>query len=236
MKAKLLFVTLIITTCLFTSVSSTNNLIRQVVANIQEQSKDLQLEIEESPETQTTAVTRVIGVGFSKFQQNADVTEYKGVSDDALLGFAGYLKSTLSIPVVFEASFEEDIMLIQFSSFNEVVVHRIIYSTGDTKGSCRYVCLLAQRNQWTKETDFLVADIKAEFELAPDLFVIDSSVSNAWGLFKDHHQNIIKMSKAITPEQVTVIIKFFEIMVFERFAVILKLGESDHHKVLKFLE
>jgi hypothetical protein len=232
MKNKLIFVSLFLLFS-FQNTYCKNDLIKQVVSNILQTVPELEIEIEQT-NGRTPAVSRILGERISYFKQSAKIIEYEGVSDDYLKDFVRYLRNVLEIPQTFEADFEDSLMMIKYSGFNEVVVYRIVHSVGRS-GKCQYVCLLAQRDKKKKETDWLIADIDAEFDLAPDLIIIEQSVSTAWSLVSVRRQIVVHQPKSINEYEITTLINFFEILVFERFAVLLKISDGEH-STLKFLK
>jgi hypothetical protein len=231
MKAKLFLLLLVV---LIQVIHTQDDLIKQVVGRILDTVPDLRRELEEAKaETNKTAIIRVIGQGLTSFKQNSEVMHYEGVHDDNLEAFLQHIRKIVKVPEVYSDDFVDSLMLIQFATFNEIVIKRFIYSI-DKTGFCRYVCILGQRDEETQETEWLIADIKGSFELAPDLIIIESSTSAAWGLFKDYRQEVIRIPKTLNEEQITMLVKFFEILAFERFGEVLKISGS-HHKLL-FLE
>jgi len=94
---------------------------------------------------------------------------------------------------------------------------------------------MGQRNEKSGKTDWLVGDVKAKFTLAPDILMIEESKSAAHGLYKSKKTKAILVPKNITNEQLTVLMKFFEVCVFERFAELLKITPTNLRQ-LEFIE
>jgi hypothetical protein len=230
MKLNLLIKLLCIITLLQIS-NCGDNLIKKVIKNILKAVPSLKLDIEKSISSQTTTISKVINGGFTHFKQSADIQHFVGVHDDNLDGFLKHIQSVLNIPEVYEDDFIDNLKLIEFSDFNEIIIYRIVF-TSDAGGNCKYVCIMCQRNEKTGESEWLIANIKATFMLAPDVMVIETSKSLVFGLYKEYKQSLVSVPKSINADEVTVLVKFFEILVFERFAEILKISD----KGLRFLE
>jgi hypothetical protein len=137
----------------------------------------------------------------------------------------------LSLPEPYSKYFVENLSMILFSDFNEIVIYRVLFSV-DAGGDCKYICVMGQKNE-NGTTDWLVGDVKADFTLAPDVLVIKESKSVAWGLYKSETTKIVTVPKSLTEDQLTVLFKFFEICVFERFAELLKINVNQY---LNFLQ
>jgi hypothetical protein len=212
--------------------SEATDLTRKVIANIVRSAPQLKEDMNKSPASRTTVVSHIVGNGFTTFKQSADLQLYGGVNDSNLIDFLNYVKKALSIPDNYSQYFVENLSLILFSDFNEIVIYRVLFSV-DAGGDCKYICVMGQRNL-DGTTDWLVGEVGATFTLAPDVLVIEESKSAAWGLYKSKQTKIIQLPKSLNDEQLNVLFKFFEICVFERFAELLKIDVNSEKNFLDY--
>jgi len=71
--------------------------------------------------------------------------------------------------------------------------------------------------------DWFVADIAAEFNLAPDVLVISESKSYLGGAFGSSTQKVKLVPRGITASDLEAVFAFFDIVTFERFGEILNI-------------
>ena len=209
-------------------------LIKKVIANIL---KNLPNMKEELKNTQgiSMVVNKIVSTGFTSFEQQADMELYRGVSDENLTNFLTFVKSLLQLPDAYEKYFVENLSMILYSDFNEIVIYRVLFSV-TTGGDCKYIVVMGQRTD-DGMSDWLIGDVKAQFTLAPDVFVTEKTTNLAYGLFKTKITQVVSSPKSITDDQLTTLFKFFEICVFERFAELLKIQvNTDTYLQLEFLK
>ncbi len=206
-----------------------SDLITKVISNIVKAIPQFKEEIQDSTK-RTDIVNKIVQNGFTTFKQQADLELYRGVDDSNLEPFLKYVKSMIALPDMYEEYFVENLSMVLYSDFNEIVIFRVLFSV-DKGGDCKYICVMGQRNDDGKTTDWLVGDVRAEFTLAPDVLVLEKSTSYAWGLYKKYETKVVSIPKSLTQDQLSVLFKFFEICVFERFAELLNIESQS-----KFLE
>lgn len=209
----------------------TTDLVKKVISNVQKNIPQMKRDLADASREVTT-ITRIVGSGFTYFKEQADMVQYNGVSDSNLIPFLNYLKSLISLPDAYQKYFVDNLSMILFSDFNEIVVYRVLFSA-DAGGDCHYVCVMGQRNDVTGKTDWLVGDVKALFKLAPDILYIEKSKSNMFGLFQTYETTAIVKPKSLTDEQLSTLFTFFEICVFERFGELLELTPKTHMNFLQ---
>jgi len=230
---KLLFVMVLIYLFSLTKSAKTSDLIRKVISNIVKAIPQFKEELLDSSK-RADVINKIVLSGFTNFKQTADLELFKGVDDRNLDGFLKYLKSLISLPDEYEKYFVENLSMILFSDFNEIVIFRVLFSV-DKGGDCKYICVMGQRNE-DGNTDWLVGDVKADFTLAPDILVIEKSTSGDLGLYKSYVKRPIRVPKSLSEDQLSVLFKFFEICVFERFAELLKIDSLNERNSNMFLQ
>ncbi len=215
--------------------STESQLMKKVISNIVKNIPNIKQEVNDSKSI-SVVVNKIVESGFTLFKQQANMEYYKGVSDDNLTGFLTFVKSLLQLPDMYEKYFVENLSMILYSDFNEIVIFRVLFSVTDG-GDCKYICVMGQRTN-DGLTDWLIGDVKANFQLSPDVFVIEKTISTGWGLFKSKNSYAYVTPKSLTNDQLSTLFKFFEICVFERFAELLNIDNnvSDSFLQLDYLQ
>lgn len=216
---------LILTIVFLSSVRSkeASTLVEKVISNIVSSVPELKKEIDNSSKSEV--VNEIVGNGFTTFKQSADMTFYTGVNDSQLIDFLNYAKDSISLPEAYSQYFIDNLSMILFSDFNEIVVYRVLFSA-DEGGDCKYICIMGQKNE-NETTDWLIGDVKAEFDLANDVLVFENTKSAAWGIYQKKETKLVFLPKTLSEDQLDLLFKFFEIVVFERFAELLDIDSSQ---------
>ena len=85
-------------------------------------------------------------------------------------------------------------------------------------GSTKFASVLIARNDERDVYDVVLSDIKADFKLAPDVLVYSKKLSVAGGIWQDSKDEIVKAPKSLNPEDIQMVMSFFQIVVFKGFA------------------
>ena len=83
------------------------------------------------------------------------------------------------------------------------------------------MCVLAKHDKVLKKSNWLVADFKASFQLAPNLLVVQEKTSVLGGLWSETSERIVEIPASLTLDQLYIVFEFFEIVTFQRFAEII---------------
>ena len=198
-------------------------LINQLIKNILDQVPAIQRDIEQN---RTVVVDTIVNRGFSIFKEQASFEQYNGVEDAHFHEFLENLRAEIDLPAQYQAEFDEIMQVTLFSTSNVWVVFNVIFSVKEG-GNCKFVCVMASHDQENKKTDWLLANVGATFELAPDLMVVQTSHSYAWGAFSESEEKIVTKPASITMKELQVVFEFFEVVAFERFAEILHISSTN---------
>ena len=202
------------------------DLVKQVVSNILKTVPQLEKDVDSSPKNEV--VVSIINTGFDTFFQSADITQYSGVSDDNIVPFLTHLKKMTILPEKYEAYFIENLSMILYSDYDEIVVFNIMYDINNG-GSCKYICIIANRDADRGTTDFLVGDIKAEFSLASQIMVVNETKANLFGILNFSNSKIIRTSPTINNEQIATLFKYFTSCIFKRFGEMLGVSANQSY-------
>ncbi len=199
------------------------NLINQLIKSILEQVPAIKQDIEQN---RTIVVDTIVNRGFSIFKEQASFEQYNGVEDAFFHEFLNNLRAEIDLPFQYQAEFDQIMQVTLFSTSNVWVVFNVIFSVKEG-GNCKFVCVMATHDQENKKTNWLLANVGATFELAPDLMVVQTSHSYAWGAFSKSEEKIVTKPASITMKELEVIFEFFEVVAFERFAEILNISNTN---------
>lgn len=168
---------------------------------------------------------------FKRFKQSAEVVYYESVKDSDLPNFLEYISRIFSIPDTDKKEFAETFELVAFSDGQESITFKIVSSVNGTK--CKYILIVADRKD-SVTTEWLIADIKATFELSPNLLFMTETRSNYLGLFKTTAPRIVKIPNNLDSNDLMQIIKYFDVIAFEKFAELMKIGDSESAMFLSY--
>jgi len=204
---------------------SCNTMVKDLIKKEIDKVPELKKEINESVYTKTSVINRIVSNGFTSFIQRANIMQLDGVSVDMIDSFVDYLQGQIALPNSIKPHFKNTMKDILYCDSNEWVMFKLVFSVG-TGGDCKYVCVLAQHDEKKREINWLIADVQSLFLLAPDVIVINQSRSFLGGLFSKSEDKVVILPKTLVNEQIVVLSKFFEVVVFERFAEILKINSN----------
>jgi len=203
--------------------STGEDLIKQLIMDILNKVPEIEKDIAEN---KTVVVDKIVNRGFTSFKEQAAFEQYNGVEDAYFNQFLDNLKSEISLPAQYQAEFNNVMQVTLFSTSNVWVVFNIIFSV-QQGADCKFVCVMASHDATNQKTNWLIANVGATFELAPDLLVVQTKKSYLWGAWSDSNENIILKPAAITENQLNVIFEFFEVVAFQRFAELLHISNPN---------
>jgi hypothetical protein len=126
---------------------------------------------------------RITNNGYTHYSQSASMQAIEAVDADSFDAFSVYLADTLEIRNDKRDGFLASMEIIKFADNTDWSLIDIIFDQGDG-ANCKYVCVLGHRDFEHNTYDFMVADFKSSFQLAPDIVIIEERKSYAWGLFE----------------------------------------------------
>lgn len=203
--------------------SSGQSLIEQLITNILNKVPAIERDIQEN---KTVVVDKIVNRGFTSFKEQAAVEQYTGVEDAHFKDFLANLKAEIALPAEYETQFDEIMQVTLFSTSNVWVVFNLVFSIKQG-ADCKFVCVMASHDVSNQKTDWLIANVGASFELAPDLLVVQTRKSYLWGAWSDSKETIVLKPAAITEKQLEVVFEFFEVVAFQRFAEILHINNPN---------
>jgi hypothetical protein len=160
---------------------------------------------------------RLIGKGFEYFNQSAQIQISKKVKGQFIDQYLAHLQSRIKVP----ADRQEDLkMVLEESKWSESNVWTgfdTLFSL-DKGGNTKFASILVTKDDTADTYDFIFTDIKADFKLAPDTLVVHKKLSVLGGIWTDDKDEMVKVPKNLTPEDVSTVLQFFQIVAFKGFA------------------
>lgn len=201
-----------------------SELIKKVVSNIVKTLPEIKNDLsqEKISDKISEKVNQIVQSGFLTFKQTADIQYFTAVTDQNLDGFLRYAKNLVNLPSEYEEYFVENLSMILYSDYNEIVIYKVLFNV-NSGGDCKYICVMGQRRE-NGETDWLIGDVKAFFNLANDVLIMEKVASEFYGTYEKHESKVLYKPKSVSDDDLNVLFKYFEVVVFEKFAEVLKLS------------
>lgn len=160
---------------------------------------------------------RLLGKGFEYFNQSAQIQISKKVKGQFIDQYLAHLQTRIKVP----ADRQEDLkMVLEESKWSESNVWTgfdTLFSL-DKGGNTKFASILVSKDDTADTYDFIFTDIKADFKLAPDTLVVHKKLSVLGGIWTDDKDEMVKVPKNLTPEDVSTVLQFFQIVAFKGFA------------------
>jgi hypothetical protein len=159
---------------------------------------------------------RILGKGFDYFSQQAQIQISKGVKEEYIDKYLEHLEARLKVPNDRKEDLKMSLEEVKFTDSSVWSAFDTLFSI-DTQGNVKFASILASRND-SGRYDFVYSDIKAEFKLAPDVLVVRKSLSVLGGIWADSKDEYQKVPRSLSPEDVQIVVQFFQIVAFKGFA------------------
>ena len=126
-------------------------------------------------------VVKLYKNGLTHFSSSASIESLEGVEECMFSEYFDHLAQKMAIPAEKKSNFIDEMVLAVMGSRGEWKSIDFLFK--NARATAKYVNCMAAFDSNTSEADFLIADIKASFELGPDVFVTTSTSSSFFGLF-----------------------------------------------------
>jgi hypothetical protein len=160
--------------------------------------------------------------GFNHFTASTTLDHVENLEAEYVQEYLDLLAEELQIPENKSESFKKHLNLLPHLSKNEFSVYDIAYDTG-VGGECKYVAVVYTNNRENQTSSFLVANIKATFEMAPDILVMHETRSIVGGLYSSDNIKYKYQDRPIQEEDVELVFDFFKVAAFKKFADLLNI-------------
>lgn len=153
--------------------------------------------------------------GITSYTSSAVVESLEGVELGMLNEYSVYLADKMNIPGHARPTFMDQLYLSSITDKNEWKEFEFMYKLNS--GTAKYVSVMSVLDSNTNTLDFLNSDIKAGFELGPDVIISTKRRSSFFGLFSSTSIQITYRPAELTMQSIELLFKFFKVAAFEKF-------------------
>jgi hypothetical protein len=160
-------------------------------------------------------IAKLFKNGITSYTSSAVVESLEGVEVDFLSEYTDFLADKMSIPANARPTFKDQLFLSSITDKNEWKEFEFLFKLNS--GTAKYVSVMSVLDSRTNTLDFLNSDIKAGFELGPDVIISTKRRSYFFGLFSSTTIEITKRPAELTMQSIELLFKFFKVAAFEKF-------------------
>jgi hypothetical protein len=160
-------------------------------------------------------IARLFKNGLTHFTSSAVIESIEGVDTPYLTEFSHYLADKLTLPAGIRSAFIDQLYLASISDRSEWKDISFVYKLN--VGEAKYMSVMTVTDEPTNTMDFVVCDIKAGFQMAPDIIVSTVKKSSFFGLFSSTSIRIDRRPAELTDKSIDLLFKFFKVSAFDKF-------------------
>lgn len=165
-----------------------------------------------------TSVTKLVRFGFTRFAQKSTVLKVMDIPADRATEFINALAIDYNLPT--KGSFTLGLTYSKDFAWDRI---DYLYSP-EENGKYNSLTLFKNGDSTSNTASFFLVDISADWVLAKDLLLIQTSKSYVGGIFQETTQSIQEVPHALTMDEAVLIQKFFMIMALGNLAPTLGLN------------
>lgn len=159
------------------------------------------------------------GKGFEYFSQDAQVQITTGIREEYFDKFIASLMKRIKVPEGRQDDIESAVEVARFADRQMWSAFNTLFNVDDG-GNVKFASVLINRNEKGGKDffDFVFTDLKSTFKLAPDVTVVNKKLIVLGGIWSENEIVLEKHPKTFTPEDIEVVMSFFQIVTFKCFA------------------
>ena len=166
----------------------------------------------------STTITRITRFGFNHFAQKSTVLKAINIPADRATEFINAVTIDYDLPS--KGSFTLGLTYSEDFAWDRI---DFLYSPS-MNGTYRSLTLFKNGDSLSDTASFFIVDINADWQLAPDLLIIQSSRSILGGLFQKNRQSIQEVPHVLTMEEAIQLKDFFMLVALNNIASTLKVN------------
>jgi hypothetical protein len=168
--------------------------------------------------SRSTTITRIVRFGFNHFSQKSTVLKAINIPADKATEFINALAIDYNLPP--KGSF-----VLGLTYSDDFAWDRIEYLYSPSmNGNYRSVTLFKNGDSLSNTASFFIVDVNADWQLAPDLLLIQTSKSYLGGLFESNKQSIQEVPHVLTLDEAVKLQQFFMLVAMGNLASTLHLN------------
>lgn len=175
-----------------------------------------------SSSSKTEIVQSFTKAGFSSYDNTVLIMYYLGVPDTNIGRLKEMIIRNLQVPDDKLQSFADYIDfadIVDSSSWNN---YQSFLRT-DNSGGAKSIQLFFNFDQVAKKYNVFVTDVKTQFQIADDIFVMKKSKSTFGGLFQKETIDFKRRPHIVTAEDAEILMTFFDVIALKKFQATLQL-------------
>lgn len=159
------------------------------------------------------------GKGFEYFSQDAQVQITTGIKEEYFDKFVASLMKRIKVPEGRQDDIESAVEVARFADRQMWSAFNTLFNV-DEGGNVKFASVLINRNEKGGKDffDFVFTDLKSTFKLAPDVTVVNKKLIVLGGIWSENEIVLEKHPKTFTPDDIEVVMSFFQIVTFKCFA------------------
>jgi hypothetical protein len=160
----------------------------------------------------STTITRIIRFGFTYFSQKSTALKAINIPADRATEFMNAVVIDYNLPP--EGSFALGLTYSDDFAWDRI---DFLYSPS-MNGTYRSLTIFKNGDSLTNTASFFIVDIAADWQLAPDLLLIQTSKSYLGGLFESNKQSIQEVPHVLTMDEAFKLQQFFMLVAMNNVA------------------
>lgn len=165
--------------------------------------------------TTTKIVEKILGLAFNAFSMSTRIQMYKGVPFHLVPTLKQAIVNLVGVPSKWAADVKSVLTFEQDLGGQAAMLQDFIFS--DSKGKTKYFSVLWTRDDFTGKYSVFVADVKATFTLASDIYIWQKTKSKFGGLRTSDKQYLETRPHNVTPDEAKLLLNFFDMIAVEKF-------------------
>jgi len=160
-------------------------------------------------------IARLFKNGLTHFTSTAIIESIEGVDTPMLTEFSHYLADKLNLPGSMKTALIDQLYLASISDRSDWKDIAFTYKLNI--GEAKYMSVMTVTDEPSNTMDFVVCDIKAGFQMAPDILVSTVTKKRFFGLFSSTSIRIDRRPAELTDKSIDLLFKFFKVSAFDKF-------------------
>lgn len=160
-------------------------------------------------------IARLFKNGLTHFSSSAIIESIEGVDSPYLTEFSHYLADKLALPGGMRTALIDQLFLASISDRSDWKDIAFTYKLN--AGEAKYMSVMTVTDEPSNTMDFVVCDIKAGFQMAPDILVTTVTKKKFFGLFSSTSVRIDRRPAELTDKSIDLLFKFFKVSAFDKF-------------------
>jgi hypothetical protein len=154
--------------------------------------------------------------GFDYYENKSMIQIINGIKAEYLNEYLDNLEKRLAVPADKLTDLKSILKEVTFADSGYWATANTLFSV-DSKGTCKFVSILFNKNIEENKYNFIVNDIDTTFQFSPNILIVSKRLTVMGGLWDDKKDIIKKKPRSITQDDVDTIMNFFNVVAYKSF-------------------